>query len=366
MRRRATGRDVAERAGVSLTTVSFVLNGKKSVAISEETRRRVCDAARELGYRPNRLVRGLVRGRTQTIGVIVPRLDSSFHAAIVHGIQSVCTESGYRILLADSEHGFAQEQHEVELLLQHRVDGVISVALPDDAPSAEVCDWVARVVADGVAFVVVDDHTADRVADCVVADDVLGAELVVRHLIDLGHRRIAHLSGGPVMSSAIDRRNGYLSALTSEGLDADPALIAGSSYFMTSDEIRSICQAWLGRTAAPTAVFAANDDMAAECIAAFRQCGVQVPADLSVAGYGDTAAGRVLDITTVQQNPSLMGSRAARRLFERLDNPDMPPERIVLPVQPVLRGSTAEHGAVRARCRSRRATRGDRAQEGEN
>lgn len=340
MRKRPTGRDVAERAGVSLTTVSFVLNGNTQVAIPEETRQRVLRAARELGYRPNRLVRGLVRGRTQTIGLIVPRLDSSFHATVVQGIQSVCRMHGYRVLLADSEHCFADERNEVELLLEHRVDGLISFALPDDVAVDQLREWVAGLVADGVTMVVVDDHSVSGLVDCIVTDDVLGARLIVEHLIQLGHQRIAHLSAGEGMSSARDRARGYREALAKADMPAMPELIAGSSYFMTDQEIGQCVRHLLSQTPRPTAVFAANDDIATGCIVACRELGVKVPEDLSVAGYGDTAAGRYLGITTIQQDPYSMGQRAAERLLQRLREPDLPPRLFVLPVQLAIRSST--------------------------
>jgi DNA-binding LacI/PurR family transcriptional regulator len=349
MRRRATGKEVAERAGVSLTTVSFVLNGRKDVAIPEETRQRVIDAARELGYRPNRLVRGLVRGRTQTVGVIVPRLDSSFHAAVVHGIQSVLAQQGYRTLLADSEHCFKTERHEVELLLEHRVDGIVSVALPDDVPQEALLEWVANLAGDGVPVVIVDDYSASGIADCVITDDEHGARMVVTYLAGLGHRRIAHLSAGSAMSSARSRRKGYEAAIRDGRLAVDPVLVAGTSYFMTSEETRAHVSRLLGADPRPTAIFCANDDMAAECVAAAREAGLGIPDDLSVAGYGDTAAGHLLDITTVHQDPVSMGKRAAERLLERLDAPDCPPANISLPVQLVVRGSTAAPAALTAR-----------------
>lgn len=340
MRKRATGRDVAERAGVSLTTVSLVLNRRRNVAIPEETRQRVLAAARELGYRPNSLVRGLVRGRTQTIGVIVPRLDSSFHAAVVQGIQTVCAEHGYRILLAHSEHRFAEESNEVELLLQHRADGLISVALPDDVPLARLREWASGLAADGVAIVVVDDHSVSDIVDCVVTDDMLGAALMVNHLLELGHRTIAHLSAGEGMSSARDRCAGYRNALERAGIPFHPRLVAGDSYFMTPAQIRAAFADLMSHEPRPTALFAANDDIAAECMAACRDAGLRVPHDLAIAGYGDTAAGHYLDITTVQQDPVTMGRRAAERLLERLEKPELPPSRIVLPVEPVFRRST--------------------------
>lgn len=341
MRKRATARDVAEKAGVSLTTVSFVLNRRRNVSIPEATRQRVLQAARELGYRPNSLVRGLVRGRTQTVGVIVPRLDSSFHASIVHGIQEVLNERGYRILLADSEHRFADEEHEVELLLQHRVDGLISVALPDDVPEETLLNWVGSLVADGIAMVVVDDHTAVHLVDCVTTDDALGAQTVVEHLLALGHQRIAHLSAGHAMSTSRSRREGYEHAMRAAGMSVDPCMIAGSSYFMPPHHVRSIFATLMQIDPPPTALFAANDDLAAECLAAAREAGIRVPDELSVAGFGDTAAGHYLDITTIHQDPVSMGRRAAARLLERLDNPDLEPSHIVLPVQLVVRGSTA-------------------------
>lgn len=336
-------------AGVSLTTVSLVLNRRKNVAISEETRARVLEAARVLGYRPNSLVRGLVRGRTQTVGVIVPRLDSSFHAAVVHGIQEVLRSADYRMLLADSEHRFTDEAREVDLLLRHRVDGIISVALPDDVPDEQVVQWVSDLVESGVALVVVDDDTVAHLADCVVADDFLGAGLVVDHLVDLGHQVIAHLSAGSLMSSSRTRRAGYEAALQRHGLPVEAGLVAGTSYFMTPQEIAEACATLLARTPRPTALFAANDDLAADAILAARKMGLHVPEDLSVAGYGDTMAGRLLQVTTVQQDPAAMGRRAAERLLQRLANPDIPAERIVLPVELTIRASTISPCAPKTR-----------------
>ena len=327
-------------AGVSLTTVSLVLNRRKDVAIPEETRERVLDAARKLGYRPNGLVRGLVRGRTQTIGVIVPRLDSSFHAAVVHGIQSVLRIEGRRMLLADSEHRFEDGSREVEHLLQHRVDGLISVALFDDVPLQTMLDWVQGLVRDGVAMVVVDDHSAASLVDCVTTSDEQGAQCIVDHLISLGHRRIAHLGAGDAMSSARSRRAGYEAALRSAGMEPDPRLVAGTSYFMPSSEVRESFRRLMEARPRPTAVFCANDDLAAECMAAARETGIAVPEELSIAGYGDTAAGHLLGITTIHQDPISMGRRAAERLLQRLNTPDLDPEHIVLSVKLIPRNST--------------------------
>lgn len=348
MRRRSTGKDVAERAGVSLTTVSFVLNGRTDRAISDETRERVLGAARELGYRPNGLVRGLVRGRTQTVGVVVPRLDSSFHATIVQGIQEVCARRDHRILLADSRHELEYEQRQVDLLLEHRVDGIISVAMPDDAPAERTRSWVGRLAAEGVAFLVVDDHSFGDLVDCVVSDDLRGARLAAEHLIALGHRRIAHLSAGQAMSSSRDRRAGYLAALAAAGVAPDERLIAGGSYFLRAEELRRAAEALLALPDRPTALFAANDDLAAEAIAAARDLGLHVPGDLAVAGYGNTEVGRHLEITSIHQEPLEMGRRAALRLSTRLEERDLPPEIELLPVRLVVRASSGARNLAAA------------------
>jgi DNA-binding LacI/PurR family transcriptional regulator len=339
MRRRVTAKEVAKRAGVSLTTVSFVLSGQTERAISEETRERVLSTAVELGYRPNGLVRSLVRGKTLTIGVIVPRLDSSFHAAIVQGIQEVCIERDYRILLADSQHRFEREKKQVDLLLEHRVDGLISVALADDVSGSEEKDWLDKLVAEGIVMVVIDDHSCAEAVDCVVSDDFRGAQLAVNHLIQLGHRRIAHLSAGEGMSSARDRRAGYAAALQAAGIPIDTRLITGTSYFMTIAELTAAISEIFVVPERPTALFAVNDDMAAEAVIVARQFGLQVPADLAVVGYGNTEVGRHLGLTTIHQDPLEMGRRAALRLFSRLDEPDMEAECQVLPVHLIVRDS---------------------------
>jgi LacI family transcriptional regulator len=193
-------------------------------------------------------------------------------------------------------------------------------------------------------MVVIDDHSCAEEADCVVSDDLRGARLAVEHLLRLGHRRIAHLSAGEGMSSARDRRAGYLAALQEAGLPMEERLITGASYFMSSDELQAAILSLLDLSDRPTALFAANDDMAAESIAVAQARGLRVPGDLSVVGYGNTEVGRYIGLTTVHQDPLDMGRLAARRLFARLEEPDLAVERIVLPVQMVLRDSCGPPG----------------------
>jgi LacI family transcriptional regulator len=332
-RRKPSMVDVAKRAGVSQTTVSYVLSERKDVVIPESTRERIWRAARELGYRPNSLARGLVKGKTQTIGVLIPRMDSSFHALIMDGIQEVCTTADYRVLLADSRHNGELEARQVEMLLEHRVDGIISIAVA----GASSGSWVRMLKRENVPLVIVDEHTFEGEADCVVSDDVTGAKAAVEHLIRLGHQRIVHLSAGTDMSAARDRCAGYLAAMQEAGIQPHEGWVKGDSFFMSVERIHEIVAELLDLPEPPTALFAANDDLAAEAIEVARQRSIAVPQQLAIVGYGNTEVGRHLRLTTVHQDPRRMGQEAARRLMQRLQNPDLPVECILLPTQLVIR-----------------------------
>ncbi|MGQ9881244.1 MAG: LacI family DNA-binding transcriptional regulator [Armatimonadota bacterium] len=334
-RRKPNMVDVAKRVGVSQTTVSYVLSGRKDVVIPEATRERIWKAVKELGYRPNGLARGLVRGKTQTIGVLIPRMDSSFHALIMDGIQEVCTALDYRVLLTDSRHNAELEAKQVEMLLEHRVDGIISIAVAGE-PSGT---WVRMLRQEGVPLVIVDEHTFEGEADCVVSDDRRGAQMAVDHLIRLGHRRIVHLCAGSDMSAARDRCAGYLSALQRAGIEPRGEWIRGDSFFMPVEHVHRIVEELLDLPESPTALFAANDDLAAEAIQVARKRGIAIPQQLAVVGYGDTEVGRHLHLTTVHQDPRLMGQIAARRLLRRQQAPDLPVECITLPTRIIVRAS---------------------------
>jgi DNA-binding LacI/PurR family transcriptional regulator len=317
--RKTSGRDVARLAGVSRTTVSYVLNGRADTAIPEATRQRVLRAAAQLGYRPNGVARSLVSGKTQTIGVIVPVLNSSFSAGIVNGIQQICSRGSlpYRMLLAYSHNDADEEVRQAQMLLEHRVDGLICVA--GEHSVVGTTRWLVDAVKEGVPCVVVDDRVPGCAVDYVVSDDFNGARFAVEHLIGLGHRRIAHLSAGTDSSPARERLEGYRAALTAASIAVDERLIAGDS-FDPGNAPRAM-EYLLDLPEPPTAVFAANDFMAA---AAFE-------ADVSPAEY--------LRLTTVHQAPEELGRRATERLFERMENPELPPEGIVIPTHLVVRQS---------------------------
>ncbi len=337
---RASMLDVARRAGFSRTTVSYVLNDRQDVAIPQATRSQILRVAQEMGYRPNGIARSLVRNRTQTVGVIMPSLASSFHAEIVNGIQRECMRREYRVLLAYSADSAATEHAQARLLLENRVEGVLCVTSAHTCALAEA--WVREVLREGVAAVLVDHILPDVPVDFVVSDDRSGTAQVMEHLLGLGHRRIAHLSGGDQASPSVERCAGYRAALEAAGLEVDPRLIAGDSF--NSRHVEEWVEQLLTAGERPTALFAANDDLAAEALLALERRGLRVPEEIALVGYGDQRMARYLRLTTVDQAPREMGRRAAERLFERIDAPDAPPAGIRTPARLVVRSSTSRTG----------------------
>jgi DNA-binding LacI/PurR family transcriptional regulator len=321
--------------GLSRTTVSYVLNDRQDVAIPETTRSKVMAAARKLGYRPNSVARSLVQGKTSTIGVIVPVLEFSSTADTVNGIEVGCSENGYRMLLAYSHNKPDLEVQQARLLLQHRVDGIICVV--GYLTLAGTCRWVVEAAKENLACVIVDSDVPRTSLDYVVGDDCNGAYAAVSHLIKLGHRRIAHLSAGRRGSPACERRNGYCAALSAAGIAIDERLIVGETF--DPDDAARAMAGLLDLNPPPTAVFAADDLMAAAAIEVIRQRGLRVPQDVAIIGFNDITLARYLHLTSVRLSAEERGRLAIERLFARMRNPRLPRTGIIVPTQLVVRGS---------------------------
>lgn len=340
--KQASSEDVARAAGVSRATVSYVLNKRMDQSIPEETRLRVLQAAQTLSYRPNRLARSLQRGKTHTLGVMMPSLDLSFHAGIMQGIREVCFESDYRILLAQPEHEAADGSHVVNLLMEHQVDGLLCVAAESQRHLGRMKHvlfaGLEQALAAGLSCVVVDDRSLVDKVDCVFTDDTQGARRAVECLVERGHRRIGHLSGGSLLTTARDRAQGYREALNAAGLSVEESLIAGTSY--QEEDTPAAMTLLLEQAEPPTAIFAANDYLAACGWQAARRRGLRIPQDLAIVGYGDVELARFLGLTTIQQHPQQIGRVAAQRLLLRLKQPDLPPESLIQPTDLIQRTSS--------------------------
>jgi LacI family transcriptional regulator len=330
--------DVARMVGLSRTTVSYVLNGRRDVSIPAETRAKVFAAAKKLGYRLNGIARSLVRGKTSTVGVIVPVLELSSTAETVNGIESECSKRGYRILLAYSHNDPDVEIEQARLLLEYRVDGIICVV--GYRSLSGTGQWVQEATEEEVTCIILDSSVPGVSVDYVVGDDRAGASAAVSHLLRLGHRRIAHLSAGTRGVPACERREGYRDALLAAGVAIDEQLIVGDT-FEPGDAAISMT-ALLDLPEPPTAVFAADDLMAAAAIEAARRRGRRVPQDLAVVGFNDIALAEHIHLTTVRLSAQDRGRMAIDRMFARLENPDLPKGGIIVPTQLVIRESCGQ------------------------
>ena len=272
--RRPTIISVAERAGVSKSLVSLVMRGATNV--SEESRRAVLQAAEELGYRPNLVARNLAERRTRTLGVLVSDLHNPFFAGIVDAMQSAASELGLRILMGTGRRDSAEEAEVVESFLQQDVEGLVLLS------PVVARDALARA-AESVPTVVT-GTTDIRVPRCdvIINDDGAAGELVIQHLLERGHTRIAYIDAesGP---GASDRRNGYLAAMERHGLE--PALANGD--FTEEGGYRGGREI-LARPELPTAVYACNDVAAIGAMTALEEGGISVPGDVSLVGYDNT------------------------------------------------------------------------------
>ncbi|WP_282701770.1 LacI family DNA-binding transcriptional regulator [Streptomyces sp. CC219B] len=309
--RQPTIRDVAERAGVSKSLVSLVLRGSDQVR--PEKREAVLRAVRELGYRPNAAARSLSERRTRTVGVLLNDLRNPWFVDLLDGLNSLLHDNGLRMLLADARLNRRTGQDPAAPLLDLRVDGLVVVGtLPDPAALEAVAERIPVVVA-GAREVV-----PPRV-DVVANDDEHGARLVTEHLIGLGHRRIAHITGYGAVGSL--RRHSFEATMRAHGL-ADRALVEAGD--LTEEGGYRATVRLLSRPERPTAVFAVNDITCVGALSAAEELGLAVPRDLSVVGYDNTSTSRLrhLWLTTVDGAGHEVGRRAARCLLDRFDRPE--------------------------------------------
>jgi len=261
------------------------------------------------------------------------RVPHSFWTAVLAGFERHCAGHDYRLLLAMSGDDDTVLLQQTRILQEHRVDGFIIIG---DCVSTVTRGWFSAAVDEETPIVVIDQWQEG--ANNVLTDDYSGAKAATAHIIDYGHRRIVHVSGSPDRSTAQERKSGYLDSLREHGIDVDYDLIVGDSW--DSEVVRPGVEAVLTGSHQPTAVFAANDFLAAAVLQIALERGLRVPGDLTVVGYGNTEVGLSMGLTTVCQNPDTMGERAIQRLIALMDNPDMDCERILVPTSLVVRRSS--------------------------
>ncbi|HET6967916.1 MAG TPA: LacI family DNA-binding transcriptional regulator [Ornithinibacter sp.] len=336
--------DVAAQAGVGAGTVSRVLND--SPRVSERTRARVLAAIDLLDYRPNPLARALSRGRCQTLGVVVPFFTHASAVERLRGVVAALDASHYDLVLFNVESPLHRDEHLATLTRRDRADGLLIVSLP--TPPA----GLARLALSGVPVVLLDARGAGVPA--VVTDDVAGGRLATRHLLDLGHERVAFIGDDPgnplgfVAGSC--REQGYRDTMAEAGLPVPEAYVQHGPHVRTV--ARELTERLLARRDRPTAVFASSDTQALGVLEAVRAAGLDVPGDVSVIGYDDVEVSGYAGLTTVHQPLFESGKLAATLLLDAVDA-ERPPEATIhqLPTELVERSTTAPPPRPRPRAR---------------
>jgi DNA-binding LacI/PurR family transcriptional regulator len=305
-------KDIAKAAGVSHSTVSRALGD--SPLVSEETRARIQLLAREMGYSPDAQARSLVMGRTQTIGVVVTTITDPFIAEVVQAIESTAHQHGYSVLLASSNSEPEREIAAVEMFHSKRVDGVV---VTSSRVGALYQDHLERL---GVPVVLLNSHNEQRgsYTFSVSVDNKHGGYLATSHLADLGHRRVAYVTGPANHSDDLDRLAGYRQAIVEAGLALDPALIVPGTGRVGGGQ-RAL-PALTALADSPTAVFCYNDMTAMGLLRAAREEGISVPGDLAVVGFDDVPLASYIEppLTTIAQPKLDMGKRAMEMALDLL------------------------------------------------
>lgn len=327
--RSRTVKEIAAAANVSVATVSRAL--QRPEIVSETTRQHIHEVVKRLGYTPNALARNLRTARTRLIVALLPDIANPFFSEVIRGIEQVAHESGYSVLLGETQSSLVREQAYADMVAARQADGIITMshrvpAIPIQGrlPVVNACEYVK-----------------DAQISSVYVDNVAAAGAAVDYLVMLGHRDIAFIAGPPASPICVDREQGYRLALQRAELPARAELTVTGDFSIEAGE-RGI-ELLLSRGKTFTAVFCSNDEMAIGAMRALSTHGLRVPEDVSVVGFDDIRFARYMSppLTTVAQPKNALGREAMSMMIELLNDAQVPPRKRVLSAELVVRGSTA-------------------------
>jgi len=328
-----TIQDVAKLAGVAPITVSRVINN--SGYTSEETRARVEAAIASLGYIPNTLARGLRSKRTQTLALVMTDITNPFFTLIARGVEDRASHSGYTVIFCNTDESEAKEEKYINILLQKQVDGILLVPACSNSAS------VKFLQSNDIPVVLIDRKIPGTQIDLVRADSEGGAYRLIKHLIELGHKRIVTITGPREVSTSSDRVSGYQRAMHEAGLEDLESVYYGS---FTQASGYELARQALELAPRPTAIFGANNFISIGVLKALRDTQLRVPEDVTVVGFDDLPPSMVIEpILTVASQPAYeMGSQAAELLLKRISN-ELPGsnQEVILPTEMIVRRSSA-------------------------
>lgn len=334
MAQKITLRDVANHAGVSVTTVSNVVRNWPYV--SEETRQKVIYSIQELGYTPNVIAQGLRTGRTQLIGFIAPDIINPHFASMVSTVEDVAQEQGYSVLLFNTHNKPAREAERIHRALHSSLDGLLVV------PTGEFEHTVRLLQNAAMPVVFLDRVASDFDHPFCKVDNTQMVRLLMQHLYDLGHRKIAHLSGPPNVILAQERMSSYRQFIHDSGLTYEYVTQNGGTW-ASEEGYRATLELLNHHNERPTAILASNDTMAIGASRAIREMGLRIPDDISLVGIDDIEICRYLNpaLTTVQQPLAELARVSVGMLLGLLQGKPLPDQHVILPPKLIIRDSTA-------------------------
>ena len=330
---RASIRDVAARAGVSVTTVSHALNRTRFV--SDEARAKVNEAAHALGYVPSEVARGLKQNTTRTLGMLVPNNSNPYFAEIIRGVEAHCYAAGYSLVLCNSNDDAHRQLDHLRVLSERRVDGIVLVASGTDAEIVDSCKGLR------LPLVLLDREIDSIDADLIEVDHATGAELATAHLLSVGHARVACIGGPDDLRPSQQREAGWRRALAAAGINPRVDELVRGDFGPQSGA--AAMRRLLKSAHPPTAVFVCNDMMAFGALHVAHELDIDVPRDLSIVGFDDIELSAYTSppLTTVAQPKQAIGVGAASLLLERLQGGRTEPRRLILQPELRLRASSA-------------------------
>jgi DNA-binding LacI/PurR family transcriptional regulator len=333
--RKPTARDVAEALGISTMTVSRALNNKNNV--NAATRQKVIETSHRLGYFPNHIAKSLVLKKTETIGVIVPEITHSFFPAVVKGIEEICYENGYQLILAHSAEDAQRECDAIMTLTSKQVDGILI------STAQNVTDYSVykQIIERGIPLVFYDRCVNNLGVSCVSIDDEFSAKNITTHLIQHGYFPIAHLSGPEKILISRMRYKGFTEALKTNGLEVISDLIIESGLreedgYIAMNKILNMPESeW------PRAVVAVNDPVAFGAMKAIYEKQILIPEDIAIVGFSDDIRAELMQspLTTIRQNAYEVGKRAVKKLIQVINEKNGKVEHITVKGELIIRKS---------------------------
>ncbi len=325
--------DVALRAGVSIATVSRLING--NVNISPETRSRVLKAIKELNYQPSRVAKRL-RSKSNSgklIGILVPDIQNPFYVDVLKGVEDVAYLNNYALIMCNFGQDEKKEKMYLDILRSEAVDGLLAAPAREDDPE------VTRLVKGGLPIVCIDRGLINVDVDVVMVNNRKGAFQAVDHLLKSGYRRIAYISGHPVIPSSRQREQGYMEALTTHGISVDPDLVKyGDSKYASGV---TLCDELLSAPHPPDAIFTGNNLITLGALETIHRRGIKIPSGIAIIGFDDMFWSNSLfpPLSAVRQPAVEIGKRAAELLIQRINDPTRTCIQMILNPELMIRSS---------------------------